>query len=166
MSRLLTVALLGSASAVLWSGSSLAQGYEPKCMAQVEKLCRGGDVSECFQDDKMWRKLDEACHGDVQTMIEMEREAGAQGGASAGDDAAIFVGYSYGGVLREGPGMEFRKIASLREGDRVEVLENTGISFDDYLWFRVRTKKGTGFHWGGIFCHEGGAVEGVFSKCK
>ena len=76
-------------------------------------------------------------------------------------------GFSYGGQLRKGPGMEFAKQASVFKGDQVEVLEDTGVLFDGYKWFKVRTPRGIGYHWGGIFCITGdSAVDGVFDNCE
>ncbi|MBV2183213.1 MAG: SH3 domain-containing protein [Rhizobium sp.] len=73
---------------------------------------------------------------------------------------------SYGGVLRAGPGMDSRKKASIRLGQRIELLEATGIWTDDYQWFKIRTASGTGYHWGGIFCTSGGPKpEGVLYDC-
>lgn len=75
-------------------------------------------------------------------------------------------GYSYGGRVRSGPDMESSSVVSLREGERIRILENTGIWFDGYIWYRITSRHGEGFHWGGIFCAETDqALEGVFARC-
>jgi hypothetical protein len=73
---------------------------------------------------------------------------------------------SWGGVVRAGPGMNFAKVTSLKEGDPVTVIENTGVAMNGYPWFKI-TYGGnkTGFHWGGIMCAVGAPREGLFEVC-
>ena len=74
---------------------------------------------------------------------------------------------SWGGVVRNGPGMEHGRVASLREGERVALLFNTGIMRDGYPWFLIRFRNGQlGFQWGGILCRLEVPVEGLFERCR
>ncbi len=92
--------------------------------------------------------------------------AAAQGPVAApAFDRPIEAG-SWGGIVRNGPGMNYARIASLREGERVSLLYNTGIVWNDYPWFLIRLSDGRlGFQWGGILCHRTVRVEGVYQRC-
>ncbi len=62
-------------------------------------------------------------------------------------------GFSYGGKVRSGPGMTFRKIGSLREGHPIVILNGTGSMMNGYEWFEIRYRNGrVGYQWGGIMC--------------
>jgi uncharacterized protein YraI len=75
-------------------------------------------------------------------------------------------GYSYGGVLRAGPGMEYQQVGSLGDGDWIAVLQDTGVWMDGYQWFYIDSPLGTGYHWGGIMCIDGqDHPEGMFGVC-
>jgi hypothetical protein len=74
---------------------------------------------------------------------------------------------SWGGIVRNGPGMNHARVASLREGDRVTLLYNTGVVWNDFPWFLIRLGDGRlGFQWGGILCHRATPVEGVYQRCR
>jgi hypothetical protein len=74
---------------------------------------------------------------------------------------------SWGGIVRSGPGMEHARLASLREGERVELLFNTGIMRDAYPWFLIRFRGGQlGFQWGGILCRLEVPVDGLYETCR
>jgi hypothetical protein len=64
-------------------------------------------------------------------------------------------GYSYGGVLRDGPGTEYQQVGSLVDGDWISVIENTDVWTDGYQWFYVDSHLGAGYQWGGIMCIDG-----------
>jgi len=69
-------------------------------------------------------------------------------------------------VLRAGPGTGERKLASVAEGERIRLLDRTGVVTDDYRWYRVMTVHGEGYHWGGIFCSDGPEpLAGVLTVC-
>lgn len=89
-------------------------------------------------------------------------------GAAAQDpafDRPVEAG-SWGGIVRNGPGMEHARVATLREGERVTILYNTRIMRDGYPWFLIRLRDGRlGFQWGGILCRVERPVEGVFERC-
>jgi len=143
------------------------------CALRVREVCGDAALGKCFNDNSKWGDVGSECEGAVQTLIENEREAREQNAAPEIDtgtntlSAVNQFGFSYGGQLRKGPGMEFGKLASILKGDQVEVIEDTGVWFDGYKWFKVRTPRGTGYHWGGIFCITGdSAVDGVFDNCQ
>jgi uncharacterized protein YecT (DUF1311 family) len=74
-------------------------------------------------------------------------------------------GRSLGGILRSGPSQESRRVQSLREGQRITILRNTGVNRDNYPWFEIRVDGVTGFKWGGILCADV-AMSGVYEVCK
>lgn len=74
-------------------------------------------------------------------------------------------GESLGGIMREGPGMNFRKVGSLREGDRVEIVHSTEERMGDYTWFQVRHQGRNGYQWGGIMCSED-LLPGILTRCN
>jgi hypothetical protein len=74
---------------------------------------------------------------------------------------------SWGGVVRSGPGQSSARIVSLREGERVQLLFNTGIMWNDFPWFLIRFREGQlGFMWGGILCSRGAQVAGTYQTCR
>jgi len=163
-------------SAALWLPvSAAAQGHDADCLDLAARLCGETPVGQCFAaDEALWQRVPDRCSGDLQTMIEMEREAGEQNA----EDAALLaadvrdfqggrLGNTYGGQLRSGPGTSHTRVAGLAEGERIRILENTGQWFDDYLWYRVQTRHGEGYLWGGLFCADGGGEqpEGVLTTC-
>lgn len=164
MTRIWNIALLAGAATLICGSSAFAQ--DEYCNVQARKICGDNQtISQCFEDQAMWDNLDPNCTGTVQTIIENEREATQQ--QHNNDSAVNLYGQSYGGVLRSGPGQEFSKVASVHEGDSVEVLEDPEVWMDGYKWFKVRTPQGVGYHWGGIFCIPSDTPPaGVFSNCR
>ena len=74
---------------------------------------------------------------------------------------------SWGGIVRSGPSQGNARLASLREGERVQLLFNTGIMWNDYPWFLIRFRDGQlGFMWGGILCSRGAQVTGTYERCR
>jgi len=164
MMKMLGIGLLAIVSAGLFWSAAYAQSDE-YCSQRAREICGDNQtIGDCFQDQAMWTNLGSACTGAVQTMIEGEREATQQDNNYS---AVNLYGTSYGGVLRSGPGQEFSKVASVHEGDSVEVLQDPDVWMDGYKWFKVRTPQGVGYHWGGIFCIQSDtAPAGVFSNCQ
>ena len=85
------------------------------------------------------------------------------------EDATVLEvpGKSFGGTLRAGPDIGSARVGSLREGDSITVIANTGIWWDGYYWFEVLPPSGRGetsFQWGGILCVRGDRVPGA-SPC-
>lgn len=74
---------------------------------------------------------------------------------------------SWGGVVRSGPGMDYRKLASLEEGDSITLLERTEVDMNGYPWFKIRYRGNkTGYQWGGIICPVGQPYPGTFETCR
>ncbi len=74
---------------------------------------------------------------------------------------------SWGGKVRAGPGMEYQQIGSLQNGDRVQLLENTGVMMNGYPWYRISFFGGRlGYKWGGILCGYGNSIGGTFGICE
>lgn len=127
MLRMLAAAGLSIAAGSLAPAS--AQGFAPACEREVKDLCGRISVGRCFQDESLWNSVSPRCTGDIQTMIEMEREALEQQAEdnqsrrqAADADGGIQRGRSYGGILRAGPGMEFSKLGSLQPDDDINLL--------------------------------------------
>jgi hypothetical protein len=161
------VALLIVSYAGFMAVSTQAQELQSLCLQQVEDLCGSGSVSQCFADESMWDLVYNECTGDIQTLVEMDREANAEQGSTSsnGGSYRADTGFSYGGVLRSGPGSNYRRLASLVDGDDVEIIGPTGEWSDGYQWYQVNSRFGAGFHWGGIFCSQE-ALEGVLTTCS
>jgi hypothetical protein len=155
--------MLSAALLMLVVGSAHAQS-DDYCSQQARQVCGDNQtIGQCFDDQRMWNSIDADCTGAVQTMIETEREATQDSNYSA----VSLYGTSYGGVLRSGPGQEFSKVASIQEGDSVEIIEDPEVWMDGYKWFKVRTPRGVGYHWGGIFCIPSDTPPaGVYSNCQ
>jgi hypothetical protein len=139
-----------------------------QCYKIAAILCGNEGLAPCMAKPNMMSQLPAKCAADIQPMVEMGREAQAEQDAAIEQNARndTLTGMSYGGVLRSGPGMDHRRVASLREGDHLEILEDTGVWFNGYKWFAVATPQGTGYHWGGIFCVDRATqIDGIFSKC-
>jgi hypothetical protein len=164
--RIVSGMLLAVTSAFICGSGAHAQ--DEYCSQRAREICGDNQtISQCFDDQRMWNSLDADCTASVQTIIENEREAMQQQRQDNNYSAVDLYGQSYGGVLRSGPGQEFSKVASVREGDSVEILEDPEVWFDGYKWFKVRTPQGVGYHWGGIFCIPSDAPPaGVFSNCR
>lgn len=165
MKTIMTLALFSITAAITGATSARAQSEED-CAVLARQVCGDNQtISQCFDDQRMWNSIDEACTGPVQTMIEGEREATQQ--QNSDDSAVNLYGQSYGGVLRSGPGQEFSRIASLQEGDSVEIIGDPDVWWNDYKWFKVRTPRGVGYHWGGIICVPSDTPPaGIYSNCQ
>lgn len=156
---------LASALAFVLSGvgPALAQSDE-YCSQQARQVCGDNQtIGQCFDDQRMWDSIDANCTAAVQTMIETEREATQDNNYSA----VNLYGTSYGGVLRSGPGQEFSQVASVSEGDSIEILADPDVWMNGYKWFKVRAPQGVGYHWGGIICIPSDTPPaGVYSNCQ
>ncbi|UIJ73792.1 SH3 domain-containing protein [Aurantimonas sp. HBX-1] len=157
------------AAVLLAAGSNVASAQSTdQCYKIAAILCGNEGLTPCMSRPNMMGQLPANCVPDIQPMVETARETEAeleQSGRNGSQDMTR-TGMSYGGVLRSGPSMNHRRIASLREGDHLDVLEDTGVWFNDYKWFLVSTPQGTGYHWGGIFCvDDASRTDGIFSDC-
>jgi hypothetical protein len=87
--------------------------------------------------------------------------------ASAPDFNRPIDAGSWGGVVRSGPGQNYARLTALREGERVALLFNTGIVWNDFPWFLIRFRDNQlGFMWGGILCSRGAQVAGTYQTCR
>jgi len=89
-------------------------------------------------------------------------------GAVGGNESMInAAGRSLGGRLRNGPGTNFGVTGSLAEGTPVTIVTNTGVQFDGYDWFEIRTGNGvSAYQWGGIMCSEARQIAGIYEQCR
>lgn len=75
-------------------------------------------------------------------------------------------GRSCGGIMRKGPSMDTAKVASLKAGAEISILEQTGpIDEQGYAWFKIKTGGKTGYQWGGILSVAKGKLSGAFVGC-
>ncbi len=73
---------------------------------------------------------------------------------------------SWGGVVRDGPGQNYRKVDSLPEGDPVTLLGPTDVMENGYPWFRITySGGGSGYQWGGILCSTGAVRADLYKTC-
>jgi hypothetical protein len=132
------------------------------------------------QRDGVWKDKDDAFYfdptvspptfsaGDAEFKCRKAATAAAasppsQGGGGAALNAA---GLSLGGRLRDQPSMDSNSPGSLAEGAPITILSNTGVSFNGYDWFRVRTPSGmVAYQWGGIMCSKGRLLPGIYQQC-
>lgn len=73
---------------------------------------------------------------------------------------------SWGGIVREGPGQNYRKLASLQQGEHVTLLENTSVYQNGFPWWYIEYWGGRkGYQWGGILCSLNAPMEGIYESC-
>jgi hypothetical protein len=74
---------------------------------------------------------------------------------------------SWGGIVRDGPGQNHRKLGTLEEGEHVMLIENTGIMWNGYPWWRIEFRGSReGYQWGGILCSLDEPMEGIYETCQ
>lgn len=71
-------------------------------------------------------------------------------GAIAKKPTGVANASSCGGIVRARPDTDSRKLASLRQGKRVEIFDRTGIWMNGFEWYRIAFGKRRGYQWGGI----------------
>lgn len=132
--------------------------------------------NELKQDQRNWLPTRNRCGTDdscIQSEI-LDRtaylneyfEPGSPPPVQTGGVSFPFPAQSWGGIVRKGPGQNYRKAASLREGEPITILEQTAKYFQDRPWFKIRYRGRVGYHWGGIICPKGRAVPGTFQVCN
>jgi hypothetical protein len=85
----------------------------------------------------------------------------------AGEGGFPFEAATWGGIVRSGPGQEFSRLASLAEGERITLVENTGVFWNEYPWFKILYRGNRrGYQWGGIVCSLGNPIEGAYQTCR
>lgn len=104
----------------------------------------------------------------IQTLKQTrDRVVAERGGADLGRPVGSGEVASWGGVVRSGPGMETARVDSLREGEAVEILQDSGVFMNGYNWFQIRYRGNkTGYQWGGIMCGRSQPVPGVHEVCN
>jgi hypothetical protein len=84
---------------------------------------------------------------------------------SVADEFPVPAG-SWGGIVREGPGREYRNIGSLDEGEAITLMERSDVVEDGFPWFKIGYRGGkTGYKWGGILCATGPERSDIFKTC-
>lgn len=120
-----------------------------------------------------WLKERDACGADVGCLENEYRQRIAllQNVQSRPQPAPTFTGFpapgfSWGGVIRSGPSMDYDRVGTVAEGTPLTLLANTGQSMNGYDWFQVRLPNGlVGYQWGGIICGEVMEIPGTFRTC-
>ncbi|MDH4981659.1 SH3 domain-containing protein [Hyphomicrobium sp. D-2] len=74
---------------------------------------------------------------------------------------------SWGGIVRDGPGQNHGKVASLSEGEPVILMARTEVVENGFPWFKIAFSSGskTGYQWGGILCSTGAERPDIFKTC-
>ena len=86
--------------------------------------------------------------------------------AAAQVGARIEAG-ALGGNVRAAPKISSERVAKLEPGERVVLLENSGVALNGYPWFKIEFRSGqTGHVWGGILCARQVAVAGLREQCE
>jgi len=86
------------------------------------------------------------------------------GGGTIGVPVQSFAGFSFGGNLRAGPGVQFQDVGSLPEGTPVTLIEDSGQFFNGFSFWLIQMPNGQqAYHWGGILCAPGFDLPGVFN---
>ena len=90
--------------------------------------------------------------------------SGRSSPGSARSGAVNASGLSYGGHLRAGPSAGTRSLGVLREGNKIHIIRDTGIKWNNYNWFKIRWRGRVGYQWGGIMCADT-EISGVYRIC-
>ncbi len=90
---------------------------------------------------------------------------GTQAAAPPPDDFPVVAG-SWGGIVRDGPGQNYRKIDSLEEGQQVTLMARTDVVENGFPWFKITYDDDQrGYQWGGILCAAGAERPDLFKTC-
>lgn len=95
----------------------------------------------------------------------LESEPTANTSPAPADDYPTVAG-SWGGIVRDGPGQSFRKVASLEEGEQVTLMARSDVVENGFPWFKIAYGGGeAGYQWGGILCSAGAERPDLFKTC-
>jgi hypothetical protein len=73
---------------------------------------------------------------------------------------------SWGGIVRDGPGQDHRKLDSLEEGERISLMGRSDVVVDGYPWFKIWYRgERKGYMWGGILCSVGAERPDLYKTC-
>lgn len=132
-----------------------------------------GEQGQLAQDQRRWLAQRNRCGASRDCLIGLylDRIAYLNEYHQPGEDAASDVSFpiaakSWGGIVRSGPGTDHRRLDSLREGERISLLERTDVYRDKWPWFRIRYRGKVGFQWGGIICGIDRQIPGAFEICR
>lgn len=95
------------------------------------------------------------------------KKLGDQPAAAAppADDFPAVAG-SWGGIVRDGPGQNYRKVDSLDEGQPVTLMGRTDVVENGFPWFKIAyEEEGNGYQWGGILCSTGAERPDLYKIC-
>ncbi len=86
---------------------------------------------------------------------------------TASESSFPHAAQSWGGALRASPNKNSKKLATLKEGDKITILaKSSAAPFQNYPWFKVSYRGRTGYHWGGIICPKGKSIPGTYKVCN
>ncbi len=104
-------------------------------------------------------------HADLARAYLKKLGASAAAAASTPDDFPVVAG-SWGGIVRDGPGQNYRKIDSLDEGQAVTLMGRTDVVENGFPWFKIAYgEDGRGYQWGGILCSANAERPDLFKTC-
>jgi hypothetical protein len=85
---------------------------------------------------------------------------------NAADDYPVPAG-SWGGVVRDGPGKQYRQLDSLDEGDAITLMGRSDVVEDGFPWFKIAygSEGKIGYKWGGILCSTGAERSDLYKTC-
>lgn len=152
-----------------YAGLVARLGGEERDRLQQDQRDWLGERNRCGADD---RCIEETYEDRIADLNEYRAPGappppGSPPPPPAGDRASFpFPAQSWGGVVRDGPGQQYRRLAGLREGEPITLLENTGVMLNGFPWFRIGYRGGIGYHWGGIICPRGQPVPGTYQVCN
>ena len=153
-----------------WPGSALAQsGPSEKEAFEAAKSLGTVEAWDAFLSNYPTGFHADLARAYVKKLSETTPSpAPSQGAApsvSANNDLPAAAG-SWGGVLRDGPGRNYRQIGSLKEGEPVTLMGRTDELEDGFPWFKLVTHNGkTGYQWGGILCSTAAERPDLFKTC-
>ena len=76
-------------------------------------------------------------------------------------------GFSLGGKVRSGPGLNHQQIGSIRGKTPITIVQNTGVMMNGYYWFKIHERNGdSGYQWGGIICSDALHIIGIYERCE
>jgi hypothetical protein len=104
-------------------------------------------------------------HADLARAYLEKLSGQPQAAAPPPDDFPMVAG-SWGGIVRDGPGQNHRKVDSLEEGQSVTLMARTDVFENGFPWFKIAYENdGRGFQWGGILCSTGAERPDLFKTC-
>ncbi|MEO1103443.1 MAG: SH3 domain-containing protein [Pseudomonadota bacterium] len=139
------------------------------------------ELEDVKSSEKAWLRERDTCGSDVDCISDEYAKRIAALKAYLPDDAlqegtsvsappatTLFPhpGTSGGGVVRDGPGISYSRVGSLKQGDAISLLQDAGQPMNGYPWFEIQTPDGTiGYQWGGILCANNDPVSGALGTC-